>query len=255
MLHRVDPIVSALVDEQAETAKLLAGIDATTSQLASRCSGWTIADVLLHLAQSDELAIASLTGTFVAGRGGALSGWERGAPVDQNIDAMVDRERGAPFDQLVDRWKVAAAELVTVLDNMNLSTRVPWVVGELSARALATTRLSETWIHTGDIADALGVEVPPSDRLQFIARLAWRTLPHAFSMAGLTMSGPVAFRLQGPSGNTWEFLPDEPALTTVSGSAVDLCEVAARRHDAVGTTLRADGPDAANVLALVRTYA
>ena len=63
---------------------------------------------------------------------------------------------------------------------MDLSTRVRWVAGDLSARTLATTRLAETWIHTGDIASAIGIEPVATDRLRLIARLAWRTLPYAF---------------------------------------------------------------------------
>ena len=34
------------------------------------------------------------------------------------------------------------------------------------------------------------------------------------------MTGPVAFRLKSPTGEAWDFLPDEPALTTISGPAV-----------------------------------
>jgi uncharacterized protein (TIGR03084 family) len=168
---------------------------------------------------------------------------------------MVERERGAPFEDLVNRWRLAAAGLVATLGGMDLSTRVPWVAGNLSARTLATTRMSETWIHTQDIADAIGVDLVPSDRLKLIARLAWRTLPYAFHSSGLTMTGPVAFRLIGPSGERWEFVPDEPEATTISGSAVDLCAVAARRIDPAATTLAGEGPDVADVLALVRTYA
>ena len=138
---------------------------------------------------------------------------------------------------------------------MDLSTRVTWVAGELSARTLVTTRMAETWIHTGDVAGALGVTLPPSDRLQLIARLAWRTLPYAFSSAGRTMAGPVAFRLVSPGGQPWDFVPDEPASTTISGPAVDLCAVAARRLDPSDTALVGVGPDAEGVLSLVRTYA
>ena len=52
-----------------------------------------------------------------------------------------------------------------------------------------------------------------------------------------------------------DFAPGEPAPTVVSGAAAELCEVAARRIDAAGTSLTARGPDAAAVLVLVRTYA
>ncbi len=62
--------------------------------------------------------------------------------------------------------------------------RVTWVSGQLSLHTLTATRLSEAWIHTGDIASALGVDLAPTDRLRHIARLAWRTLPYAFDRAG-----------------------------------------------------------------------
>jgi hypothetical protein len=69
------------------------------------------------------------------------------------------------------------------------------------------------------------------------------------------MAGPVAFHLTSPAGESWDFDPDVPALTTVSGPAMDLCAVASRRMDASATSLRATGPDASEVLSLVRTYA
>ena len=138
---------------------------------------------------------------------------------------------------------------------MDLSTRVTWVAGELSARTLVTTRLAETWIHTGDVAEAVGVTTVPTDHLFQIARLAWRTLPYAFSSAGRALAGPVAFRLTSPSGDPWDLVPDEPALTTITGPAIELCTVAARRVDPAATSLGGTGPDADDVLALVRTYA
>jgi uncharacterized protein (TIGR03084 family) len=168
---------------------------------------------------------------------------------------MVERERGLPSDELADRWSIGAGRLIAVLDGMDLSTRVTWVAGELSARTLATTRLAETWIHTGDVAGGLSVPLPPTDRLRHIARLAWRTLPYAFASAGLVMSGPVAFKLVSPTGQSWDFVPVEPAVTTVRGGAEELCSVAARRVDPLTTSLRAEGPDAEAVLTLVRTYA
>jgi len=251
----VDPVVKALAEQQAETTIVLDGVTTAEAERATRCIGWSVADVLLHLAQSDEMAIASLTDGFGAAAVDNTGGWGGGTSVDDSVAVMVERERGAPFEEVSNRWRLAAAGLVATLDGMDLSTRVPWVAGNLAARTLATTRMSETWIHTQDIADAIGVDLVPSDRLKLIARLAWRTLPYAFRSSGLTMTGPVAFRLIGPSGERWEFVPDEHVVTTISGSAVDLCAVAARRIDPSETTLVGEGPDVDDVLALVRTYA
>jgi uncharacterized protein (TIGR03084 family) len=254
-LVEVDPVVRALTDQLAETAMLLARVTNADADIETRCTGWTITDVLLHLSQSDEMAITSLTVGFGANRDDNAKGWEGGTSVDENMASMVDRERGAPFGDVFTRWRRASVEMVAILGAMDLSTRVPWVVGNLSARTLATTRLAETWIHTEDIAESLGIDLEPSDRLKLIARLAWRTLPYAFSSSGLTMRGPVAFRLIGPSGERWDFVPDEPEVTTIRGAAVDLCAVAARRSAPAATRLIGEGPDATDVLALVRTYA
>jgi uncharacterized protein (TIGR03084 family) len=251
----VDPVVAALAEQQIETQSLLGNLAAGDWAVPTRCDGWNIADVVLHLAQSDEMAVASLRGTLPSGADADTTGWGGGSSVDESVALMVERERGAGTADLLARWNSTANELVTLLDGMDLSTRVRWVAGDLSARTLATTRLAETWIHTGDIASAFGIEPIAPDRLKLIARLAWRTLPYAFHRAGKTMSGPVEFRLVAPSGERWDFIPDEPAVTTIAGPAVELCEVAARRADPQSTSLSGEGTDVADVLSLVRTYA
>jgi uncharacterized protein (TIGR03084 family) len=128
------------------------------------------------------------------------------------------------------------------------------VAGELAARTLGTTRLAETWIHSGDVADGLGVELVPADRLWHVARLAWRTIPYAFERAGEPLPGPVAFHLVGPSGVPWSF-GDASAPTAIRGPGVDLCRVASRRVPPEATALTWDGPDGEAVLRLVRTWA
>jgi uncharacterized protein (TIGR03084 family) len=214
-----------------------------------------VSDVVLHLAQSDEMAIASATGGWGGVDSERTTAWSHASSVDEGVAVMVARERGAPAADLLARWSTSAKQLVDVLDSMDLSERVTWVAGELSARTLATTRLAETWIHAGDVAEAVGAELEDTDRLRLISRLAWRTLPYAFASAGLELEGPVAFRLLAPSGEGWDFLPDETPVTTISGSAVELCAIAARRRDPSVTSVRGEGPDAENVLRLVRTYA
>ena len=59
----------------------------------------------------------------------------------------------------------------------------------------------------------------------------------------------------GPSGGDWTFAPDDDPVTTIRGDGVELCLVAARRVDPAETGLEGEGPDAAAVLELVRTYA
>jgi uncharacterized protein (TIGR03084 family) len=169
---------------------------------------------------------------------------------------MVERQRGQPAAAVRERWQAGADDLRRELAEAEPGRRVEWVAGQLSVRTLATTRLAEAWIHTGDVAVPLGRPRAMDDRLWHIARLAWRTLPYALARAGRELSGPVAFALDAPNGDTWHFAPDDDdAVTVVEGAAVELCEVAGQRADAADTGLRAEGPDAVAVLELVRTFA
>ncbi|MGH9027133.1 MAG: maleylpyruvate isomerase family mycothiol-dependent enzyme [Acidimicrobiia bacterium] len=252
----MDAIVAALADQHVELAGLLAGRDEGDWQRPTPCEGWTVADVVLHLAQTDAIAIASARGTLAAPLTElARDDLGRATTVDESADLAVARERGRPGPELFERWTTGAAELRKALSECDPSARVLWVTGELSARTLATTRLAETWIHTGDVAAAFDRTLAPTDRLQHIARLAWRTLPYAFARGDRKLRGPVAFELRGPGGDAWDFVPDEEPLTVIRGDLVELCEVAARRVDPRRTGLRGTGPDATAVLELVRTYA
>ncbi len=250
----MDSVVEALVDQQKDLAEILEQLDEAGWQAPTRCDGWRVADVVLHLAQSDEMALASVSGTFAQFAEAQNAVWTKSTSVDDAAEIMVRKERGGSTVQLFKRWNDVALRLTDALCEMDLSTKVPWIVKEMSARTLAATRLSETWVHCGDIAEAVHSEVVPDDRLWFIARLAWRTLPYAFAHAGKTMHGEVDFVLQSPSGEVWEFISDG-ASSTITGSAVDLCAVAARRLDPAASSLQGSGPDAGDVLSLVRTYA
>jgi hypothetical protein len=45
----VDAIVAALAEQDAELSGLLAGLKESDWQRPSRCDGWSVADVVLHL--------------------------------------------------------------------------------------------------------------------------------------------------------------------------------------------------------------
>ena len=249
-------ILIALASQHAELADLVDGCTNDDWDRPTRCDGWDVAAVLVHLAQTDELATASVHGDVDRSRHGFLGNRERqSVSVDDAAAAQVDADRGAGGDAIRERWHQASQAMRAALDPADPHQRVTWISGQLSVQTLATTRLSEWWIHTSDIASALGIELQPTDRLRHIARLAWRTLPYAFERADAAMHGPVALDLVGPNGEPWRFDPDAPALTTIRGSAAEFCEVAARRVDPGATDLEGSGPDAATVFRLVRTYA
>jgi len=249
----MDELLEDLAAQHAELAGLLAGLDASGWAAPSRCAGWSVSDVVLHLAQTDEMALASLDGHLHEYLQTKAAAWANASSIDDGAGLLVDAERGDPVEVVHQRWLASAAALRAALAARDPRDRVTWVAGELAVRTLATTRLSECWIHTGDVAAGLGVELPIPDRIHHIARLAWRTLPYAFAQAGRAMAGPVTFELAAPSGVTWTF--GDGTGTVVRGSASELCEVAGQRVAAGETGLTAEGPDGPAVLELVRTFA
>jgi uncharacterized protein (TIGR03084 family) len=248
-------VVAALRAQQDELAGYVADASAEQLLVPSRCPGWSVADVLLHLAQSNEAAISSVQGTLPApgDRTGIVSGPAAGT-VDDLAGAMVEAERASPA-QMRDRWLASADGQVEAFAAADPSAKVSWVVGDMAARTLATTRLTECWIHTVDVAVAFGPPPAPTGRLWHTCRLVHRTVPYAFEQGGHEAGGEVAFVLEAPSGETWTFGDPESAPTVVRGSAAELCELAGQRATAVETGLTATGPDADAVLRLARTFA
>jgi uncharacterized protein (TIGR03084 family) len=251
----VEQIVAAVAEQQDELAGLLADLDDDHWALPSACTGWSVADVVLHLAQTNEMAVGSARGDLL----GAMARLTEGAPptagdIDDGAALMVAAQRGGPPGAVLERWRQSCADLRSALRACSPGDRLTWVAGELAARTLGTTRLAETWIHTGDVAAGLDVALEPADRLWHVARLAWRTIPYAFERAGDPPPGAVAFRLVAPSGADWSF-GEASAPTVVRGSGYDLCRVASRRVDCSDTDLGATGPDGEAVLRLIRTWA
>jgi len=248
-------IDEALAEQQEELRALLDGLDDQGWATESRCAGWSVADVVLHLAQTNEMAIGSFEDRYDEVLGGLAEGLGGAASLDEGVDQMVARQRGAPPAEVRARWEASVERLAQGLAAGDPKRRVQWVVGTMAASTLATTRLAETWIHTGDIAAGLGVELTPADRLWHVARLAWRTIPYAFQRDGRAAPGPVALHLTAPSGESWDFVPAGDVETVVRGDGAELCLVAARRVDPADTGLVAEGPDGKAVLELVRTWA
>ena len=245
----MDALLRDLAAQHAELAAVLGALDDAGWAAPSRCPGWSVSDVVLHLAQTDEMALASLAGHLHQHVESKAAAWVSASNVDDGAGLLVDAERGAPAEVVHRRWLASAADLRTALAAADPHTRVTWVAGELATRTLATTRLAECWIHTRDVT----TDLPVPERIQHIARLAWRTLPYAFAQAGLEAPGPVTFELAAPDGGTWTF--GDGTGTVLRGSAFALCEVAAQRAHAADVGLTAEGPDATKVLELVRTFA
>ena len=107
---------------------------------------------------------------------------------------------------------------------------------------MATARLMETWAHGQDVADALGVDRQPTDRLRHVAHIGVRARDYAYHVNGLDAAGrgvPRRARRARPA-SAGRGDPSE-AAQRVSGPALDFCLlVTQRRHrDDLAVTRRA----------------
>ena len=240
-------IFDDLNTEYEQLDGVLASLTAEQWGRPSTASGWTVADVVLHLTQSEELAVASIAGDE------ALVSAERAGKVDSWADQFVAAQRGIAPGELLARWRAAAFSVPTALRAVPKGTRLRWITNSISPAALATTRLAEHWTHAHDITDALGIPYPDTARLRHIAWLGHRTLPYAFAVENIE-GGPVYCELTAADGQIWRF-GDPDAPSTITGSAGEFCRLGARRLAPAASTLKATGPHGPQALAVLRNYA
>ncbi|WP_433788428.1 maleylpyruvate isomerase family mycothiol-dependent enzyme [Actinoplanes sp. CA-252034] len=233
--------------EQQQLETVLAALTRDDWATPSAAAGWTVADVLLHLAQTEEAVTAT-----VGEHGDPVRWHELGATVDEAMAALVETERG-DGPQILDRWRAARRDAVAALRSADPHQAVRWVATPLKPRTLATTRLAEHWAHALDITVPLGLDYPDTARLRHVAWLGLSTLPYAFRLAGLPPA-PVRAELTAPDGASWQ-LGDPAAENVVTGPAGDFCRVGAQRLAPADTRLRTTGPQAATALRLLRNYA
>lgn len=239
--------IDDLAEEQSRLEALLEPLTERQWSSPSAAAGWSIADVVLHLAQTEEAVAASIANADRADL------WERG---EQALDSAVDdavRAERASGAEVFRRWRAARQESLAALRAAAPEQRVPWAATPLKPRVLATTRLAEHWAHGLDITDPLQLPFPDTDRLRHIAWLGHRTLPYAFAITGLEPHG-VRCELIGPSGDEWVLGPDE-ADSVIRGSAGEFCRVGAQRLRPEQTSLVCEGPYAADALRVLRNYA
>lgn len=213
--------------------------------------GWTIAHQVGHLLWTDRLALTAVTDE--AGFGEAL----KAAAADPAgfVDAGAEDLAALPPAELLTEWRVARGRLHEALLTVPDGRKLPWFGPPMSAASMATARLMETWAHGLDVADALGVKRPATQRLRSIAHLGVRTRYYAFFVNDLTPPAE-AFRieLRGPGGDVWTWGPPD-AAQRVTGSAEDFCYLVTQRRPLSALDLAADGPDAQRWLEIAQAFA
>jgi uncharacterized protein (TIGR03084 family) len=238
--------------EQDRLERILADLDLGQWTSPSGAAGWTVADVVLHLAQSEEAVTACVEHPDL----GVAGGGRPGSTVEEHAAEVVRAERPEVFSHsaVFGRWQQGRMAAMTALRGADPQRSIEWVAGPVKPATLATTRMTEHWAHGLDITGPLGIDFPDTGRLRHVAWLAHRTLPYALALGG-EQQVAVRCELTAPDGSdVWPFGPAD-AGSSITGPAGEFCRVAVHRLDPDGSALEVRGPHGASALRVLRTYA
>ena len=246
----VGALLDDLAAEQRDLREQLVAIDPDAWLRPTPARGWDVRDTIAHLADTDEMAIATATGRpgSINDRAGVSASGE-----DVTYQGVLYGRRRAGAEVLA-WWESTAAAEHEMFRSIDPGVRVPWGIG-MRPPSLVTARLMETWAHGLDVLAALGVEPRDTDRLAHVAWLATRALPYAYTVAGREPpADAIRVELTLPSGAKWNMGPDT-AVNRITGPAGEYCRVFVHRlRPADATALRAEGPAAIDALAVARAF-
>jgi len=247
----LDDVLADLAGEGARLESLVADLPEAGWRTPTPAPGWDVATQVAHLAWTDEAAFAAATDKA---RWDALV-LEALADPEHAVDrAAIQGGLAAPA-ALLTRWRTARSRLAATLRDYPPEQKMPWYGPPMSATSMATARLMETWAHSLDVHQALGVEPEVTDRIRHVAHLGVRTRDFAFAVHH-TAPPAEEFRvvLTAPSGQQWAWGPED-AAQTVTGPAYDFCLLVTQRIHRGDTALVAVGRDADAWLDIAQAFA
>jgi uncharacterized protein (TIGR03084 family) len=248
----LDGLVDDLRAESEVLVTILAGLDDDDWTRPTPAIAWTVTDQVSHLAYFDETTLLSLTDEprFRLEAAALTAGG------DDFPDRVAADHRHLGGADLLAWFRRARAELLAAYAQVEPQRRLPWYGPDMGPASSVTARLMETWAHGQDIADAVGVERPATDRLRHIAHLAVRTFGFSFALNGRAVpTEPVRVELVPPGdAGPWVWGPSD-APDRVTGTALDFCLVVTQRRHLSDTALEVTGATAQDWISIAQTFA
>ncbi len=245
----LEQVLGDLEAESRELEALVAHLDETGWRTPTPAEGWDVATQVAHLRWTDTAATYAATDK---------QAWD-----DLVLSALADPEgfvdavalAGARDPDLLPGWRAGRQRLAQALRAYPEGERLPWFGPPMSPTSMATARFMETWAHGLDVAEALGVELEPTDRIRHVAHLGVRTRRFALGQHGVSApDDEPRVELLAPSGETWAWGPED-AAQRVSGPAYDFCLRVTQRRHRDDLALVAVGADADRWLDLAQCFA
>lgn len=251
MNDKLDAVLTDLEAEGAQLESWVSPLEAGQWSTPTPAEGWTIAHQIAHLAWTDETSVKA------AFDPDAFAETIKAAVANPTGFVDVAAHEGAAVDpaELLARWQSSRRALVKALRDVPEGMKIPWYGPPMSPTSMATARLMETWAHAHDVAEALGIEPPRTDRAKHVAYLGVRTRDFAHQMRGENPpTEEFRVELTGPGGDEWAWGPEDAAQRVV-GDGWDFALLATRRLHADDADVKATGKDAQHWLTIVQAFA
>ena len=224
--------------------------DATEDQWTTEtaAAGWDVADTIVHLIQADMAATLAVTDA---------DGFQQAKAnmADGGLEVAFGSRANKSGSEVLAWWRDERAKMLEAFAARGPKDRIPWFGPDMSTLSFATARLMETWSHGQDVADALGAEWPPSDRLRHVAHIGVSTRGWSYVNRGEAVpAGDVRVELTAPSGAIWTWGPED-AADRVTGPALDFCLVATQRRHLDDVDLETSGDLARGWMEIAQAFA
>jgi uncharacterized protein (TIGR03084 family) len=197
-------LLGDLEDEYSDLRRLVEPLGALDPawDLATPAEGWAIRDQISHLAFFDDAGRMAMVEPDAFARAAAQAMARDGDPMEEHL------ARGRAMDgaALLAWWGEAHRGMADAFDGADPTVRIPWYGPPMGVLSFVSARLMETWAHGCDVADGLGVERRPTDRLRHVAHLGVRSRPFSYLIRDREVpEGRIDVNLSAPSGELWQW--------------------------------------------------
>ena len=250
-MSALDDVLTDLAAESDQLDGWVSGLRDHDWATVTTPEGWTVAHQVAHLHWTDAASITAIEG------GAGFDRLMSTAASDPTgfVDTEAERLARTPPAELLTAWRQGRLDLADALRGVPAGDKIAWFGPPMSATSMATARFMETWAHAHDVADALGIDVPRTDRVRHVCHLGVRTRGFAHAVRGLEAPAvEVRVELTSPTGDTWTWGPDDVA-DRVTGDGWDFALLATRRRHRDDVDVRATGGAADAWLDIAQTFA
>jgi uncharacterized protein (TIGR03083 family) len=227
--------LDAVIRQRRRLEASLVALDPPQWAAPTRCEGWSVKDVVAHLADVNDFWDLSIR----AGLRGEPTRWLDGFDPVATPAKMVDATRAQGFDEVLAHFCDANARLCALLEGVTdaqceLVAEAP--PGHLAIRLVASHALWDAWVHERDVALALGLRAAELDdeiavSLRYVA---------ALTAAFLVLHAPVPSCSYAVSATSPDVaLVVELAASVTAGALVEALSFRVALPEAAGPQWRA----------------